>query len=274
MRIDAHQHFWNYDPVGHDWINEDMKVIQKTFLPNDLAPILQNEGIDGTVLVQVDERDDETEFQLALAKDNPLIKAVVGWVDLKSEILEAKLDGLSEYPVLKGFRDILQAKPDGYMTDPKFVEGLRTLGNKGFTYDLLSYERQLPELLKLIDLLDEQPLVIDHISKPDIANTSFEHWAKYMGEISDRKHIHVKLSGMVTEADWKNWTTSDFTPYIDFCLEKFGPERLMYGSDWPVCLVAGQYSEVHQIIKNSIASLSQSEQNLILGETACNFYKI
>ena len=274
MRIDAHQHFWNYDPVRHDWINEDMKAIQKDFLPNDLLPTLTKNGFDGTVLVQVDETDDETEFLLSLADSHSLIKGVVGWVDLKSENLEAKLDQYQGSKQLKGFRDILQAKPKGFMTDSNFVNGIRTLGKKGYTYDILSFESQLEEVLELVNQLGEQPLVIDHISKPKIKNASFDHWAKYMGEISKREHVFVKLSGMVTEADWKDWTTNDFRPYIDFCLEKFGPNRLMFGSDWPVCLVAGDYSEVLNIVKNSIDSLSESEQDQILGNTAANFYKI
>ena len=274
MRIDAHQHFWNYDPIRHDWINEDMKAIQKDFLPNDLAPLLQKNDVDGSVLVQVDETDDETEYLVSLAKTHSLIKGVVGWVNLKSDQLEAKLDQYQGSKSLKGFRDILQAKPKGFMTDSKFVDGIRTLGKKGFTYDILSFESQLEEVLELINQLDEQPLVIDHISKPDIKHNSFDHWAKYMGEISTREHVFVKFSGMVTEADWNNWTTNDFHPYIDFCLEKFGPNRLMFGSDWPVCLVAGDYSEVLNIVRNSIDSLSESERNMILGETATRFYKI
>jgi len=274
MKIDSHQHFWEFDPVRDAWITDDMGVIRKDFVPEDLKPILEKNGIDGCVAVQADQSEKETEFLLSLADKNPFIKGVVGWVDLKSDNLNERLSHYKQRSTFKGIRHILQAESNGFMLDPGFIEGVSALHKHDLSYDILTTEEQLSEVSELIKLLPEIRLVIDHISKPDIKNQSFDHWAHCMKEISAHSHVYVKLSGMATEADWKTWTVDDLKPYVDFCLEHFGSQRLMFGSDWPVCLVAASYDRIYQSLLECINELSADEQNLIMGGTASNFYHL
>lgn len=274
MRIDSHQHFWHYNPVKAAWITDEMQVIRRNFLPVDLYPLLQEQNVDGCVAVQADQSENENWFLLNLAKANPWIKGVVGWLDLKSDNLEDRLVEYSVHDQFKGVRHILQAEPDGFMTDPLFIKGVTLVGSKGLTYDILTTESQLEEAVGFVKALPDMPLVIDHISKPNIAASSFEHWAKYMKQMSDFDHVHVKLSGMITEANWETWKPADLKPYVDFCLEHFGPERLMYGSDWPVCLLAGAYAQVASALKEILSHLSAEEQAAIYGHTASQFYKL
>lgn len=274
MRIDAHQHFWQFDPVRDSWITEDMAVIRQDFLPMDLKPLLEAADIDGCVAVQADQSEKETAFLLELAGRYPFIKGVVGWVDLLGDNLGERLGYYKKQKALKGVRHILQSEPEGFMTAPKFMKGVSSLKDFDLSYDILTSEKQLPEVCELIGLLPEMRLVIDHISKPDIKNESFDHWAKYMKTISGYSHVYVKLSGMATEADLQNWSADDFRKYIDFCLEHFGPERLMFGSDWPVCLLAGSYQKVYQALLSCISELSDDEQAWVLGKTATYFYQL
>jgi len=274
MKIDSHQHFWHYHPVKGAWITDEMRVIRRNFMPADLEPLLKAQGINGCVAVQADQSEHENWFLLNLAKANPWIKGVVGWLDLKSATLEDQVALCSEHDSFRGARHILQAEPDGFMTDPQFIKGVSLLGAKGLTYDILITENQLEEAVRFVKALPEMPLVIDHIGKPNIAASSFEHWAKYMKQMSAFDHVYVKLSGMITEANWETWTPEDLKPYVDFCLEHFGPERLMYGSDWPVCLVAGTYAQVVSALKKMLSHLSEDEQAAIYGNTASKFYKL
>ncbi|MEQ8472829.1 MAG: amidohydrolase family protein [Marinoscillum sp.] len=274
MRIDAHQHFWHYDPVKGSWITDDMQVIRRNFMPADLKPLLDQHAIDGCVAVQADQSESENQFLLDLANLNPWIKGVVGWLDLTADDLQEKLEHYQGYPRFRGVRHVLQAEAYGFMTDPKFVKGVAEVGRKEMSYDILTTENQLEEVVQLVRQLPEMKLVIDHISKPDIRTASYAHWAKQMQLLSEFENVNVKLSGMVTEADWNSWKKDDFSRYIDFCLEHYGSQRLMFGSDWPVCLVAGQYSEIYELLEESIGSLSQSEQTDILGNTAVKFYQL
>ena len=274
MRIDSHQHFWRYDPVKGAWITDDMKAIRRDFLPDDLSPLFQAHGIDGCVAVQADQTEDENHFLLDLAQSNSWIKGVVGWLDLKADNLEERIQFFSENERFKGVRHVLQTEPDGFMSDPDFVSGVTKVGENQLTYDILTIENQLNEVVEFVSALPEMPLVIDHISKPNISTSSFDHWSKCMKELSEFDHVHVKLSGMITEANWETWSIQDLKPYVDFCLEHFGPDRLMYGSDWPVCLVAGKYDQVIFSIKALIAQLSSDEQAAIFGLTASRFYNL
>ncbi|GAA0892782.1 amidohydrolase family protein [Fulvivirga kasyanovii] len=274
MRIDAHQHFWQYHPVKEGWITDDMQVIRRDFMPADLKPLLDKHAFDGCVAVQADQSENETLFLLELAADNDWIKGVVGWLDLQEHDLNEQLAYFKANKHFKGVRHILQAEPKGFMTSNSFVEGVKSVGKHGLTYDILTNETQLDDVLELVRSLPAMPLVIDHISKPDIKKQSFDHWAKYMKILSEYDHVHVKLSGMATEADWQHWTEKDFTIYIDFCLQHFGPQRLMYGSDWPVCLVAGNYDHIISALQSSISSLSLEEQGWIMGKTATKFYNL
>ena len=274
MRIDSHQHFWEYKPVRDAWITEDMSVIQRDFMPKDLHPLLLVNDFDGCVAVQADQSVRETKFLLELAQQYPFIKAVVGWVDLLAEDLAGHLEKNMTNQSFKGVRHILQTEPDGFMTSPKFIKGLKVIHDHNLTYDILTSEVQLGEVVKLIETLPDMRLVIDHISKPNIEEQSFTEWAKYMEMISRHENVHVKLSGLATEANWETWQVKDFQPYIDFCLEKFGPDRLMYGSDWPVCLLAGDYHTILGAIAENLHQLSEAEQAQIFGKTAQNFYQI
>ena len=274
MRIDSHQHFWEYDPVRDDWITEEMAVIKRNFMPDDLQQLLVAANFEGCVAVQADQSEQETMFLLELARQYPFIKAVVGWVDLLANDLTTNIEQYVTDQSFKGVRHILQAEPDGFMTSPQFINGLKEIHRRDLSYDILTTEAQLSELLELVELLPEMRLVIDHISKPNIREQSFAHWAKYMEKISQHENVHVKLSGLATEADWANWDANDFQPYVDFCLDKFGPDRLMYGSDWPVCLLAGDYPTILDAIAGNLYQLSESEQAQIFGKTAEKFYQI
>lgn len=272
MRIDAHQHFWNYDPVRDAWITEEMSVLQRDFLPHDLEPLLSENKLDGCVAVQADQSWEETRFLLNLAGKQPFIKGVVGWVDLKSGNLKETLIDLKANALLKGFRHILQAEPSGYMTDPTFVKGVATLVDFGFTYDILVYHHQLPEVVRFVDQLPDMKLVIDHCAKPDILKVEFDQWAANMTKLAAYKHLHVKVSGLVTEASWKNWKVADFQRYIDLILEEFGTKRILFGSDWPVCLLAASYDQVVALAETLTHSLSKNEQANVFGGNAIDFY--
>ncbi len=274
MKIDAHQHFWQFDPVRDAWIDDTMQVLQNDFMPNDLKPLLESSGFDGCVIVQADQSEDETRFLLNLADQHDFIKGVVGWIDFTAPDLDERLDAFSNHPKLKGFRHIIQAEPDGFMTNKRFLEGVKKLLKTRFTYDILVVERQLEECIKFVQSLPDINLVIDHLAKPDIKNKSFDDWAVGMKKLAEFPNVHVKLSGMVTEADRENWKKVDFTPYLDTCLELFGADRLMIGSDWPVCLLAAEYEEVIGLVEEFADGLSQTEYDAIMGKTAKKFYNL
>jgi len=274
MKIDSHQHFWEYDPVRDAWIDDSMKVLKKDFMPDDLKPLLEKSGFDGCVAVQADQSEDETRFLLNLAEQYDFIKGVVGWIDFKAPGLDEQLADFSKHTKLKGFRHIIQAEPDGFMTGKTFIEGVKKLQQTRFTYDILVFERQLEECIQFVESLPEINLVIDHLAKPDIKNRSFDEWVARMKQLSRHPNVHVKLSGMVTEADWNDWKKDDFTPYLETCLELFGADRLMIGSDWPVCLLAAEYEEVIGIVEEFANGLSQTEYDAIMGNTAKKFYNL
>lgn len=274
MKIDAHQHFWKYDPVRDYWIDDSMEILKQDFLPQDLEPNLSASGFDGCMAVQADQSELETHFLLDLADRFDFIKGVVGWVDLKSTRVQERLDYFNQFDKLKGFRHILQGQPAGSMLDEQFVEGLSALEKTRFRYDILIFENQLQECIKFVELFPDMPFVVDHIAKPVIRESSFENWAASMKKLSDFPHVHVKLSGLVTEADWKHWQAKDFTPYLETCLEHFGADRLMAGSDWPVCLLAADYEDVIGIIDDFLQGLSSEEYENVMGKTAARFYQL
>lgn len=274
MKIDSHQHFWKYDPIQYEWIDESMERIQRNFMPEDLEPLLAEAGFDGCISVQADQSEQETEFLLNLADEHDFIKGVVGWVDLESQNLESRLDYFDQFEKLVGFREILQGQPAGAITDDKFLKGIQTLEKTRFRYDILIFEDQLQECVRFVEHFPDMHFVIDHIAKPTIKESSFNEWATHMKKLADFPNIYVKLSGMVTEADWNHWKKHDFEPYLDTCLELFGADRLMVGSDWPVCLLAGEYEEVIGIVENYLDGLSETEYDDIMGETAAEFYQL
>lgn len=275
MRIDSHQHFWKYHPIKDAWITDDMKVIQHDFLPSDLRPFLYSNHFDGTVVVQADQSETETNFLLALAAENDFIKGVVGWVDLCSNTVSEKLNHYSSFKKLKGFRHIIQAEPqDDFLIHPDFCRGISQLANYQYTYDLLILPKHLPFAIKLVEQFLLQPFVIDHLAKPDFKHADVKEWEEGIRAIAKHPNVYCKVSGLVTEADWNNWSVEDFTYCLNVVTESFGVERLMYGSDWPVCLLGGSYDEVTSIIEQYFASYSSEEKAKIFGLNAMQFYKL
>jgi L-fuconolactonase len=275
MRIDSHQHFWKYHPVKDAWITDDMKVIQRDFLPPDLLPLLQQNNVDGCVAVQADQSETETDFLLQLAKENDWIKGVVGWTDLRAPNLEEKLQHYAQYNKIKGFRHIVQAEPeDDFLLGAEFCNGIALLSKYHFTYDILVFPRQLKHVAAFVQQFPDQPFVIDHLAKPDFKKADFAEWEKAMRAAAAYPNVSCKVSGMVTEANWSSWMNEDFTYCLDVVVEAFGINRLMFGSDWPVCLVAASYQETCNIIHRYFMQFSIAEQEKLWGKNAVDFYHL
>ena len=273
-RIDSHQHFWKFDPVRDSWIDDSMLKIQRDFLPNDLLPLLNENKFQGCVAVQAHQSEEQTNFLVDLASKNDFIKGVVGWVDLLDKNIAERLHHFSAYKKLKGFRHVVQGEADDFMLRNDFRNGIAALKPFDYTYDILIFHRQLPAAIDLVNRFPNQTFVIDHIAKPDIKSGDIASWEKNIKEIAKAENVYCKISGMVTEADWKNWTREDFKPYLDIVTENFGVNRLMYGSDWPVCLVATSYEKMIGIVQDYYSSFTVSEQELIMGGNASRFYRL
>jgi len=273
--IDAHQHFWLFDKDRHAWINDDMHVIQKDFMPNDLQPVLQQNNIDGCVLVQVDQTEEENAFQLNNAAQFDFIKGVVGWVDLQSADVEEQLQYYQQFKKMKGFRHILQGEQDrALMLKPAFKHGISLLNKYNYTYDILIFPDQLKYTYELVKAFPGQRFVIDHIAKPYIKDSKINEWKNDLYFFKDCANVYAKISGMVTEANWQQWKKEDFFPYLDTVTETFGTGRIMFGSDWPVCLVAASYESMLSIVKEYFSSFSNDEQSGFFGENAIRFYNL
>ncbi len=275
MRIDAHQHFWIFNPVRDSWIRDDMQMIRRDFSPADLQPILQQHQFDGSIAIQADQSEDESEFLLDHAAANDFIKGVVGWLDLRAENAEERLRYFSRFSKLKGFRHIVQAEPaDDFLLEDNFCRGISLLKIFGLTYDILVYPKHLPYVIEFVNRFPFQPFVIDHMGKPDIRDKKLNEWQRYIRIIAEHENVFCKISGFVTEADWKTWKKEDFVPYIDIVVESFGINRIMYGSDWPVCLLAASYEQVIGLVKDYFSSFSEEEQAKFFGANAARFYQL
>jgi len=275
MIIDSHQHFWNYEPVKHEWIDDSMAVIRRDFTPQNLQKVYAENGIDGCVAVQADQTLEETDFLLDAAAKHDFIKGVVGWADLRANTIESTLEKYSDQDKLKGFRHVVQGEPDhNFLLRKNFLHGIAALSKHNFVYDILVFPHQLGATLEFVKKFPNQKFVIDHIAKPYIKDSYYEGWAVLMQEIAKQENVFCKLSGMITEADFKTWTPGQIEPYMDLVLNAFGPQRILYGSDWPVCLVAGNYEAVKKLTTNFIAKLSIAEQAAIMGENAIKFYNL
>ncbi|MEM7381975.1 MAG: amidohydrolase family protein [Bacteroidota bacterium] len=275
MTIDSHQHFWKYDPVKHSWIDDEMARIRRNFMPEDLKLVYSENGVDGCVAVQADQSLEETDFLLGLAKENDFVMGVVGWVDLRSEDIEMQLEKYSSEEKIKGYRHVVQGEPDhNFLLRSDFLRGISLLEKFDSTYDILIFPHQLGASLEFVRRFPKQQFVLDHIAKPYIKDGYFDGWAVLMKELAKHENVHCKLSGMITEADYNNWTPKQIEPYMNVVLEAFGADRLMYGSDWPVCLVAGSYTQVKNLVTDFISTLSQEEQSHIMGTNAQKFYKL
>ena len=272
--IDSHHHFWHYDPARHSWITDDMKAIRRDFLPGDLRPLLSQNNIDGSVVVQVEETEDETLSLLSMANQHDFIKGVVGWIHLQNPDLESRMEYFSTLKKLKGFRHIVQGEKPGFLLQTSFIKGVQALSRHHFTYDLLIHHNQLEEALVFVEQVPETKIVIDHLAKPSIATHDRKEWEKRMLMMAGHPNIYCKVSGMVTEARWPGWKYDDFVPYLDGVVNAFGTGRLMYGSDWPVCLVAASYEAQLSIVQKYFETFSAQEKERILGGNAERFYNL
>lgn len=274
MTIDSHVHFWKFDRKRDAWITEEMKVLQQDYLPEQIALTLKRNEVDGVVAVQASQEEVETRFLCELAKTHPVIKGVVGWIDLRAANAQERLEHFAQYPEIKGYRHIVQGEPDDFMLGTDFQRGISALQEYNYTYDILIYPRQLPAALKLVEAFPEQKFVIDHCAKPGIKRKEMEPWAEDLKNIAKHPNVYCKLSGLLTEAKWKEWSAGDFYPYLDVVFEAFGTNRLMFGSDWPVMLLSGMYVQWKSLLEKYMENLPLDEKELVLGENAVAFYNL
>jgi L-fuconolactonase len=272
--VDAHNHYWRYDPVEFGWMGVEHRPIKQDFLPSDLAPALEKHNITGTIAVQARESMEENRFMLAQAAQHGVVKGVVGWIDFRADNFEYDLQAIAKDPKLVGLRHFVQSRPAGYMLQASFKRGIAALKPLGLTYDILIGHRQLPEAVKFVEAFPDQKFVLDHIAKPPIKAGELEPWKTNISLLAAHSQVHCKLSGMVTEADWQHWQEDHIKPYLDVVFEAFGPDRLMFGSDWPVCLVAAPYQRVIGLVKDYIQQLPYHEQEKIMGKNARTFYNL
>jgi L-fuconolactonase len=274
MRIDAHQHFWIYNQREYDWIDETMAAIRHDFLPADLKPELEHAGFAGSVLVQVRQTLEETRWLLELAEDNPFVLGVVGWVDLRSPRVHADLQSFAGKSKLVGIRHIVQSEPDDFLLDADFLRGISVLQEFDLAYDLLIYTKHLPLATEFVKRFPRQRFVLDHLAKPPIRSGAIDLWARGMRELASFPNLYAKVSGLVTEADWQGWKPEDLRPYLDVAFESFGTQRLMTGSDWPVCTVAASYGRVVNLVKDYMSSYTAEEREAVFGGNAANFWRL
>ncbi|MFY0625759.1 MAG: amidohydrolase family protein [Reichenbachiella sp.] len=275
MKIDSHQHFWNYDAKKHAWIDDSMSLLKRDFLASDLKVCLDQTSLDGCVAVQADQSENETDFLIELAEENDFIKAVVGWIDLRSKNVENRLKHFAGFEKVKGFRHVVQDEPDpNFMLGEEFQKGISLLTKYNFSYDILIFPSQFEAALETVKRHPKQKFVIDHIAKPNIKNGELGEWMNYMAKVGKQENVMCKLSGMVTEADWTEWKDEDFTPYLDIVISTFGIDRVMFGSDWPVCLLGGEYGAVKGIVDQYFEEYSEIDKSKVFGLNAAEFYGI
>jgi L-fuconolactonase len=272
MRIDSHQHFWNYSSQDYPWIPVG-SAIHGDFGPEDLRLILEPLGIDGSIAVQARQSLNENLFLSRLAEEYDIIKGIVGWIDLRNPAVEAQTRSFARLPKAVGVRHVVQDETDpNFMAGPEFRRGISTLRQHGLVYDLLIYAHQLPDAIRLVDAFPEQPFVLDHIAKPAIRDGEIDSWRRGMSELAKLPNVNVKLSGMVTEADHSGWNVDQLKPYWEIVCELFTPDRILYGSDWPVIQLAAQYRDWVGIVSDWLSPLSESDQSLVWGGNASRIY--
>jgi L-fuconolactonase len=275
IRLDAHQHFWHYSPAEHTWMNDQMAVLKRDYLPEELLPLLVSTGFDGTIAVQACQSLEETRWLLELSDQYDFIQGAVGWVDLCSPELSTQLEKHSRHPKLVGVRHVVHDEPDDeFMLRPEFRRGIAQLGRFGLTYDLLLFPKHLPVACKLVGEFPDQPFVLDHLAKPAIRDSQVSPWEDDLYRLAEFPNVFCKLSGMVTEAKWKQWRPENFHRYLDIVLKAFGPGRVMIGSDWPVCTLSGDYASTMGIVIEYVQKFSAQARGAILGGTCARFYGI
>lgn len=267
-------HFWRYSREDYGWIDDSMSALRRDFLPADAAREMRAAGMDACVAVQARQTLEETRWLLELAGEHQFIAGVVGWVDLRADDLDARLEELSSYRKLVGLRHIVQAEPDDFLLRQDFRRGVAKLERHGFAYDILIHARQLPAAIDFAAALPAERLVLDHLGKPDIRGGGFDAWRRDLDRLAALPHVRAKLSGLVTEADWRRWTAEEIHRYVNAALDSFGAERLMIGSDWPVCTVAAGYRQVLDLVRSAIAQRTGAERAAIMGGTARAFWNL
>ncbi|MGQ0739640.1 MAG: amidohydrolase family protein [Bacteroidota bacterium] len=274
MTIDSHVHFWKYNRQQDTWITDNMKILRQDYLPEHLIQSLKRNNVDGCVAVQAGQTGYETHFLAELAGTHPEIKAVVGWVDLQSETVSERLDYFSQYPIIKGWRHVVQNEPDDFLLRENFQRGIRALAKYDCTYDVLIYHHQLKPALKFVSKFPQQKFIIDHCAKPDIRKKTIDEWGKLMKEMAKQPNVFCKISGLLTEAGWKTWSAKDFYPYLDIVFEAFGTSRLLFGSDWPVMLLSGIYVQWKSLLEKYMESFPEEDRQRVFGGNAVQFYKL
>ena len=275
MIVDSHQHFWQVGRFDYPWMSAEVEVLCHDYLPPALVPMLERNEVKKTILVQASNSLEETRWLLKLAEQNSFIAGVVGWVDLTADGFVDQLDEFTAHPKFKGVRHLVESEPqDDWLTQPVVLENLRTLAGRGVTYDLLVHTRHLKHALKVAVSCPELRLVVDHLAKPPIARGEIDDWSRALREFGSQPNVSCKLSGLVTEADWTRWRVEDLKPCVDLALEVFGPRRMMFGSDWPVCLLAGSYDQVLEAAQSMLASVSEEDRSRIFAANAVEFYRI
>ncbi|HEY6371203.1 MAG TPA: amidohydrolase family protein [Candidatus Sulfotelmatobacter sp.] len=275
MHIDAHQHFWIYNPTEYDWIDDSMSALRRDFLPADLKPELDRSHFQGSVAVQARQTLEETRWLLDLAERSPSILGVVGWADLRSPDIRSQLKVLARNPKLVGIRHIVQSEPDDrFLLQPEFLRGISALDEFDLAYDILIYTKHLPVAAEFVERFSRQRFVLDHLAKPPIRSGQINSWARGIRRLAEFPNVFCKLSGLVTEADWQHWRPEEIVPFLDVAFESFGPDRLMIGSDWPVCLVAAPYARVLQVVKTYLQAKSAECRDAVLGGIAQRFWRL
>ncbi len=272
--IDSHVHFWKYDKKTYDWIDNSMKTLQQDYLPEHLALVSRRNNVDGVVAVQATQTEMETHFLVELAKTHPLIKGVVGWIDLQADNIAERLQYFSQYPIIKGYRHVVQGEPMDFLDRPRFRRGVAALKAYNYTYDILIFHNQLPPAIDFVRVFPDQQFVIDHCAKPDIRHKKIDDWRAGMQEIAQFPNVCCKLSGLFTETNWKEWSAADFFPYLDVVFEAFGTDRLLFGSDWPVMLLSGIYVQWKSLLEKYMESFSAEDREKVFGSNAIQFYNL
>jgi L-fuconolactonase len=274
LQVDTHQHFWNYDPAEYAWIDDRMTPLRRDFLPLDARREMDAIGVIACIAVQVRQTLEETAWLLELADEFPFIAGVIGWVDLQAPDVDAQLARVAAHSRLVGIRHIVQAEPDGFLERPAFLRGIARLEPFDLTYDILVYARQMPAAVAFARAFPRQRFVLDHLGKPDVRAQEYQSWRAQLNQLAALPNVHCKLSGLVTEADWGSWKPEQLRPYLDAALDAFGPDRLMIGSDWPVCTLAGTYKDVIGVTLDAIGEYSVTEQERMLGGTARDLWSL
>ena len=273
MTIDTHVHFWKYNRQRDGWM-DTMKILQQDYLPENISLTLTRNGVDGCVAVQADQSELETHFLIELARTHPIIKGIVGWIDLQNENVEERLSYFSQYPSIKGWRHIVQGEPDNFLSGKNFQRGVGFLQEYDYTYDVLIYHHQLQQAVEFVSKFPDQKFIIDHCAKPDIRHKKIEDWKVLMKEMATHSNVHCKVSGLFTEAAWKEWSAGEFYPYLDIVFQEFGIDRLLFGSDWPVILVSGIYVQWKSLLEKFMENFPEEEKQKFFGDNAVRFYNL